>query len=376
MSRPRSKRNKDLPLNLYRGDGMLWRYRHPITGKYHGMGDDKAKAIIAARKLNELLVPSIDLVSRVIGEITFGTFATEFLENKRRKDGKAIAKNTKRAYVNYLNRCEEWSDLSLSSITLFMTNALLDELPASTSIGCRSFLGELFDVAISKGLVDDNPAKQTIKRYRTKQRKRHTLEGLTAIRMASPLWLQNAIDIAMLTTQRRVDIVNMKWSDIADGYLHVAQEKTTDDPEDEFEFLEGAGYVRIKVSDELQKVLDRCKDHISSPFIIHRAPKKKHGRPLKVEKEHWTQIDDQYLSHQFLAAVKRSNAYPNYIGRQIPSFHEIRALSIFMHKKSGKSAQQLAGHTTARMTEVYASGHEIAWNDVNIGISLPFADVT
>lgn len=56
MSRPRSKRNKDLPLNLYRGDGMLWRYRHPITGKYHGMGDDKAKAIIAARKLNELLV--------------------------------------------------------------------------------------------------------------------------------------------------------------------------------------------------------------------------------------------------------------------------------------------------------------------------------
>ena len=143
-----------------------------------------------------MLVPSIDLVSRVIGEITFGTFATEFLENKRRKDGKAIAKNTKRAYVNYLNRCEEWSDLSLSSITLFMTNALLDELPASTSIGCRSFLGELFDVAISKGLVDDNPAKQTIKRYRTKQRKRHTLEGLTAIRMASPLWLQNAIDIA------------------------------------------------------------------------------------------------------------------------------------------------------------------------------------
>jgi hypothetical protein len=103
---------------------------------------------------------------------------------------------------------------------------------------------------------------------------------------------------------------------------------------------------------------------------IYHPPctEEKHGRPLKVEKEHWTQIDDQYLSRQFLDAVKRSNAYPNYIGRQIPSFHEVRALSIFMHKKAGKSAQQLAGHTTARMTEVYASGHEITWNDVDIGI--------
>jgi hypothetical protein len=134
-----------------------------------------------------------------------------------------------------------------------MTNALLDDLPASTSIGCRSFLGEIFDVAISKGLVNDNPARQTIKRYRTKQRKRHTLEGLTAVRAVAPKWLQNAIDLAMLTTQRRIDIIKMKWTDIYDGYLHVAQEKTTDDPEDEFEFLEGAGYVRIKVDAELQK---------------------------------------------------------------------------------------------------------------------------
>ena len=47
MSRPRSKRNKDLPVNLYRGEGNSWRYRHPVTGKYHGMGDDKAKAMMS-----------------------------------------------------------------------------------------------------------------------------------------------------------------------------------------------------------------------------------------------------------------------------------------------------------------------------------------
>jgi len=107
--------------------------------------------------------------------------------------------------------------LALSSITLLKVNELLDSIPASISIETRSLLKQLFDLAISKGLMVDNPAAQTIKRLRIKQRKRHTLEGLTAIRNVSPDWLKNAIDLAMLTTQRRVEIVNRKWKDIKDG---------------------------------------------------------------------------------------------------------------------------------------------------------------
>lgn len=175
----------------------------------------------------------------------------------------------------------------------------------------------------------------------------------------------------MLTTQRRIDIINMKWSDIRDGYLHVAQEKTTDDPEDDFELMEGAGYVRIKINDELQRVLDRCRDNVLSPFVIHRVPKGKTKNKGQV-KEHWSQIEAQYVSRQFLKATKVANSYPELSGRQLPSFHEIRALSIHLHKKAGKSAQTLAGHATERMTEMYASGHEIIWNDADVGIDLPF----
>lgn len=141
--------------------------------------------------------------------------------------------------------------------------------------------------------------------------------------------------------------------------------------------MEGAGYVRIKIDAEVQAVLDRCKsNHLISPFVIHHAPKMKNDRPNKVSKEHWTQVDEQYLSHQFLKAVKKSNAYPNLKGRQVLSFNEIRALSIFMHKKAGKNARALAGHTTELMNEKYVSGHQILWNDVDVGIKLPFADVT
>lgn len=371
MARPRTKRNKDLPANLYRNGVNTWKYRHPITGAWHAMGADKAKAVAAARKLNEILTPTTDLISVVMGEITFGEFSQKFLSEKRRKDGRPLSPNSIRTYTHSLSRCAEWNDKPLSSISLFMTNKLLESLPASTSIETRSLLIQIFDLAISKGLVTENPAAQTIKRYRVKQRKRHTLEGLAKIRNASPQWLKNAIDLAMLTTQRRVDIINMRWSDIKDGYLHVAQEKTTDDPEDEFELLEGAGYVRIKINDELQKVLDRCKDDVISPFIIHRVPKGKTKNKGQT-KEHWTQLEAQYVSREFLKAIKKSGAYPELEGRQLPSFHEIRALSIHLHKKAGKSAQTLAGHATEKMTEMYASGHEIIWNDADIGIDLPF----
>jgi integrase len=172
-----------------------------------------------------------------------------------------------------------------------------------------------------------------------------------------------------------LDIINMKWSHIVDGHLHVAQQKTTDDPEDEFEISEGAGYVRIKIYAELQNVLDRCKDGIESPFIIHRIPQRK-ARSIDVVKEHLTQIDKQYITKTFSNLAKETKAYPEHTSRQIPSFHEIRALAIFLHKKSGRSAQALAGHASPKMTAHYEAGHEIIWNDVDVGIKLPFADVT
>ena len=161
----------------------------------------------------------------------------------------------------------------------------------------------------------------------------------------------------------------MKWTNIKDGFLHVAQEKTTDDPEDDFELLEGVGYVWIKINHELQRVLDRCKDNILSPYIIHRVPKGK-TKNRSQTKVDWTQIEAQYVSREFLNVSRAANAYPELNGRQLPSFHEIRALSIHLHKKAGKSAQTLAGYATEKMTEIYASSHEIIWNDADVGIDL------
>lgn len=377
MGRPRKSGNKDLPMNLYKDDNS-WRYRHPITGKFHAMGTDRNKAFQAAKKLNEILINDQDLVSMVLGTnttISFKDFAEDYLLNKRRKDGRPLAENTLSTYKIQLNRLyKSWGKKPIDSITLKMVNEYLDELTPSNSVSVRSVLCNIFDVAMSKGLCPDNPARITLKRYVQKQRKRHTIEGLQVIRSHSPPWLKNAIDLAMLTTQRRSDIVNLRWTDIQDGYLHIAQQKTTDDPLDDFETMEGAGYVRIKIDKELQNILDRCKsDNVISPFVIHQQPKRKTKND---KKEHWTQILPFYLSEEFLRVMNKSKAYSDLKGRQKPTFHEIRALAIFLHKKEGRSAQALAGHANQAMTQHYESGHEIIWNDVDVGIKLPFADVT
>lgn len=252
-----------------------------------------------------------------------------------------------------------------------MVNECLDSLTPSNAKSVRSLLCNIFDVAVAKGICPDNPARITLKRHVPKQRRRHTVEGLQIIREHSPSWLQNAIDLALLTAQRRSDIVKLRWSDIRDGYIYIAQQKTTDDPIDDFEVMQGAGYVRIKIDAELQKVLDRCKtDRVLSPFVIHQKPRRKVKND---KKEHYTQILPMYLSEEYIRVVQSCNPYPELKGRQLPTFHEIRALAIFLHKKSGKSAQALAGHSTAKMTAHYEAGHEIMWNDVDVGITLPFS---
>ncbi|MEB3754893.1 phage integrase Arm DNA-binding domain-containing protein [Acinetobacter sp. MD2(2019)] len=373
MARPRINKNRDLPANLYR-NGSGWRYRHPVTGLFTSIGTDKQKAINAARKLNDLLIPNNNLITKVIGEgMTFTEVADDYLAQKTKKNGKPLSSTTINGYTCAINKGKKlWAKMPLDNITLLMVSQLLDSMSVSASNHCRIVLIGLFDYAVSKGLCPDNPVTKTLSKGYVKARKRHTIDGLIKIRSASPFWLQNAIDLAMLTAQRRSDILKMKWSDIRDGYLHVVQQKTTEESDDEFETLEGAGYIRIKITPELQSILDRCNDGVESPFIIHRVPDPR-GRHSSGTREHPTQVDLKYLTYVFKNVSNESGAYPKYSTSQMPTFHEIRALALFLHKKENKSGQKIAGHSTSRMTEHYESGHDIIWNDATPGILLPYS---
>lgn len=71
-------------LNLYadkKGGRVYYIYRHPVTKKKHSLGQDKAKALAAAKRLNILLMPTNELVAKVTGVVTLRDHVDCFFEN-------------------------------------------------------------------------------------------------------------------------------------------------------------------------------------------------------------------------------------------------------------------------------------------------------
>lgn len=356
--RPRKPKYKDLPPNLYpetKNGVVYYRYRRPDEGSWHPMGKDKLKAVSAAKQLNSMLMQGSDLVAKVMGDkqeiITLSDFIATFTLNEipKRKWAKETI-NLFNIRVKQIN--EAFGNKSIDEITIRDVAGFLDTLTPRASNQARAYLVDIFDHAIAKGLCPDNPAEHTIKQREEKQRKRHTVEGLKAIREVSPDWLKNAIDLALVTAQRRGDILDMKFEDIKDGFLYVVQHKT--------ERASDAGWIRFELTPQLKEVINRCRDNIPSPFLIHRKP----DRNIKGEKEHWTQIQGRYLTRAFKQAREDAGVYSHLSENEMPTFHEIRALSIHLYKMEGKDAQKIAGHSSADMTKNYQKNHEeIIWSD-------------
>ena len=363
--RPRNKANKGLPQNLYldarRG---TYRYRRPTDGVWFPFGSDRAKAIDAAKQLNLEFMRGADLVHKVQGVAS--DLFSEFLDTYERDilPPRELAKGTLDLYaVRFRQFRRAFEGLAVDQITIRIVAELLDSLTPRAANQARALLIDVFNHAASKGLCPDNPAASTIAKLEKKQRKRHTIEGVRAIRDKAPAWLQNAIDLALITAQRRTDILAMRFDDVRDGHLYVVQQKTSK--------ASDAAWIRFKVTPQLQAVLTRCRDNVPSPFLIHRRPERKRQKQAE-QKEHWTKIEERYLTRAFKEAREQAGCYANWTDEEQPGFHEIRALSLHLYKKAGKDGQRIAGHASEEMTKNYQRDHaDVVWSD-----AIPDLDIT
>lgn len=356
MSRPRKNSKNTLPKNLYldprRG---TYRYRSPRDGKWYPFGSNREEAVDAAHHLNLEFMKVKDLVTMVLddGATTLSDFITryrtEILPERELQDSTLELYQTRFRQIDNALGQKAINRVELKEVANF-----LDTLPPRSSNQTRALLSNIFKCARAKGLVKENPAEQTLARIEKKARKRHTAEGLKAIREHAPQWLKNAIDLALIISQRRCDILALKFEDIRDGYMYVVQRKTKNKSD--------AGWLKFKVTPELMEIIERCKDGIDSPFVIHRMPEKVFQSSAK---EHFTQIDGRFLSRAFKEAREEANCYPHYSKEEMPGFHEIRGTSLKMYKRAGKDAQKIAGHATPDMTRNYLRDHEdIDWVEV------------
>lgn len=362
VPRPRNKANKGLPVNLYfdsrRG---TYRYRRPTDGKWFQFGADRGRAIDAAQQLNFTFLRGGDLVSTVLDEasITLGSFLDDY-ETKVLPQ-RELAQATLDLYkVRFKQIRTVLGDKVIDRITIRMVAEFLEPLTARAANQARALLADVFTHAAAKGLCPDNPAASTIPKIEKKQRKRHTVEGLVAIRARAPLWLQNAIDIGLLTAQRRGDILDMKFEDAREGFLYVVQNKTAKAAD--------AGWLKIKITPQLQAVLARCRDDVLSPYLIHRRPERKKKREGK---DHWTKVDERFLTRAFKDARDACGCYKGWKEEEMPGFHEIRALSLHLYKRAGKDGQKIAGHASEEMTRNYQRDHaDVVWSEVEADLDI------
>lgn len=377
VPRNRKVKNKGYPDNLYsqiKGGREYFFYRHPISGNRTYWGSiDKKKAFAAARTLNARLFEAEDIVSKVeLTEqgITTGTATFEYVITRYKDEYLptiGLKPGTLKAKEYQLNRIEK--DLGkevIQNYPLFKLAEYLDNgFAKNPYVKHRQCLIDLYKFAKTKGIYThkDNPAEETLpsKNDQEKQRTRLNAESYQAIYNyeGTPQWLKDAMDLSLITLQGRMEIINVKYSDITDDHIHFIREKTKDQTEKAF--------IRIQLTKQIKDIITRCRlrDNHISPHLISREPERR-VRSVMNERGHWTQILPDYLSKQFKKYRDECGFFDKLNPEERPTFHEIRALGGDMYIEQGYSKEyvsMLMGHTKVQTTEIYLKGHgRINWS--------------
>lgn len=365
--RPRNEGSKDLAgLNLYRkldkrNGKTYYTYRDPVSGRCFGLGTDKEAAIREAVTANHALnnkPPA--LANRVLEKPAapshlFSAWLAEYRTIYQNRGLAAASIENMRMRINRLDVV--FGGMEIRQITTMDVASYLSDMAkagkAQMSRAMRSLLRDVFMEAMAAGWATTNPVEVT-KAARVKiKRQRLTLDLWKATYAeANQAWLKRAMELAVLTGQRREDIAGMLFKDEHDGFLHVIQSKT------------GA---RLRISTglrleaiglELGSVIKSCRDRVVSQNLIH------HARTISRAKAGQRVVLDT-ISKEFAAARDRAAAKLEIdLGDHPPTFHEMRSLAARLYAAEGRDPQALLGHRHAKMTDLYRDNRGAEWIDV------------
>lgn len=193
--RRRTYKNRDLPDNLY-PTSHGYEYKHPITGKRHGVGSDRALAIRRAKILNQELMPSDTLVTKILGRATVSQVLVRFRQEYL--DEKKYAERTRSETEYRLARYDrEFGEDAWESITLKRLSDWLAKLTRAAYIKHRSQWCDIFRFTCAVGLSERNIAELTLRKEPLeRKRKRWSDETYQATYNAAEPWLQLAMRLS------------------------------------------------------------------------------------------------------------------------------------------------------------------------------------
>lgn len=364
---PRPRKNSINIPGLYarfdrRTDKTYYQYKNPVTGKFHGLGTDKAKAEKIAITANQRIASAeAEYFLKKIDEspksnksrgISLRAWVERYQKvqwtRKSNGDISAIRYSEKVRMSDYLVTClgnHPLKNLEVRDFALLLEE-WIDKGQVSTALNNRVIWVDIFKEAQHAGEVPPgwNPPESTRKPVPQIKRSRLTFEEWKLIYEATPQshYIRNAMLLAIVSGQRREDICSMKFADVWDGYFHVVQGKTG---------MRLALPLTLRcdaIGMTLKDVIDRCRDRIISPYLIHSPNQKKVGP-----------IGKDNLSRNFARAREVAGIEcPE--GRTDVTFHEQRSLAERLYRAQGIDTKTLLGHKVQSTTDRYndTRGHE------------------
>ena len=344
-----------------------------------------------------------------------------------------IAASSMQTFKNDCERFLEFFGKTFSkSIDRGHVSEFLDKYHGDSSNNVRnrklSFLQSVFEELMDKGYMDINPAKLLkFRKKDKKKRQRLYLKTFTKILKAAPSHIRVAMKLALQTTHAASEISNMRYDDCEwlekpllwdiHSESYIEENESSGDTLEVYGMLKikrkkndnkPASAVKIPITSAIKDVIEESKrDGIDSPYIVHKA--KKPTNKKRCDKTgkfitkvpagcgHLTQVPSQDISKEFSAVRdaldlktwienpdfdRHTNRdVPEYIEvkmnsltpRERPSFHEIRALALFLLEEDSDEGEikddtsARAAHSDKSTTQMYLTGRE-KWNTVKPAI--------
>ncbi|HGM6897040.1 phage integrase Arm DNA-binding domain-containing protein [Serratia marcescens] len=349
MTRRKGGYDMKLPRNLtYRRNCRSFYWRNPMTKKEISLGqisrrDAISQAIEANHYIEQNFSPVL-LLEKIKGtqEYTLNSWLERYEVIFKRR---ALAENTYKVRTGQIAIIRErLGDLVLSKVTTRHVAEFLEFWIAqdkkTMAATMRSVLSDIFREAIVEGHIENNPVSPTRAAKIVVKRERLELAQYGPIRSAAepmPKWFGLAMDLALVTGQRRDDLAQMRFDHVVDGRLQVEQRKT-------------GALISLPLDLELKcvglhlgGVIDRCRLASTTEFMLSAGVRKNSPDGS---------LHPDGLTKKFVAARKASGLK---FEENPPTFHEIRSLAGRLYEKErGRDfAQKLLGHTSEMMTLKY-----------------------
>ncbi|EKO3656463.1 phage integrase Arm DNA-binding domain-containing protein [Vibrio metschnikovii] len=364
-ARPRSYKNH--VANLYqktdkRNGKTYFTYKHPITGKFIGLGCDRDKAFEAARQVNlmiseqrleqlNFIIQNNQKAVKVVG-ISAKAWVEKYqaIQKERVSTGELTQSTLKnKVYLSQIF-ADRFGSAGIKEITTKDIVDVIDEYKAqgksAMAANLKSLWIDLYKEAQYAGEVEPgfNPAIHTrnIKLNPKRQRVSESdlLEIMSTSLYQSKHYLRVAIKLAITTGLRRGDISELKFSDVKDDHLFVSLNKSGGKTKLAFPLTLTNPFLNESLGD----IIKECRSsRIVSKYLVHSSENA--GRAKRGD-----QISLSTISKSFMSAKRECSPA---VAESSFSFHELRSFAERTYRDAGYDTKLILGHKHQSMTDKY-----------------------